>query len=357
MKYTSREIFGAILVCIVGLLSVGAWYSFSEIMLAPDIISMWQVLAWFFVLASVFVVGTVVWGHTLFRISGAVGLFLPSMMFIFSWYHALISCGAVFFAWWGICIIQNELRDRVRFHFFKVVRSGRLALIFALSLSLSSGYFAFSQHASWEDLLPHFHIHEGASMLTFRAASYLYPDLKKAVDDRASVDDFLLRMSESQENAAAAGEAISTNTMETLKNVLYGFPESKNSALPLSVNDLDKNNAMLARELYLRSGREQIAALVGRNVSGDEKIADVFSLALEHKIAHMFGSDGEVSRSVPSGALPLILTILLFLTLMPFGATLGPVFTFAGFCIFSAARAFRWVRVVSVERSQDILEA
>lgn len=357
MKYTSREIFGIVLILFVGLLSLGAWYSFSRIILVPGMGDTWQTFVWFFALLSVFVVGAVVWENPLFRVLGAIVVFLPSIMFIFSWYHLLISCFSVFFAWWSVRVIQNEIHDRIRFRFFTVVRSGKLALVFALSLSLSSAYFAFSQHASWEELMPRFHMNQGGSILTFRAVSYLYPDLKKAADDRATVDEFLVSMSERQEDTTALGETVSQNTMDILKNVLYGFPGSKNPLQPMSTNDLNKSNAMLQRELYVRSGKEQISSFVGRTVSGDEKIADVFSLAVEHKIVSLFGSDGEVSKTLPSGTLPLILATILFLTLMPLGSILGPVFTFVGFCIFSGAKALHFVRITSRERTQDILEA
>ncbi len=109
-----------------------------------------------------------------------------------------------------------------------------------------------------------------------------------------------------------------------------------------------------AEELYLRSGREQFSALVGRPVSGDEKITDIFSLAIQRKMI-TYLSGGETTRHSSSEAVPFILSVLLFLTLLPLGGLVGIVCRVLGYFVFRLALKRQWLVMVRIPGERQAL--
>lgn len=348
MKFTVREIFGIFLLLIVLLLSLGAWRSFFETVLATGAGDIWQPILWFSAVSAFFFAGAVAWERKSFRFLGPMAVFLPSLIFIPSWQHAVFEGLAILSAVWSIAAIRSETHERLRFHFFKSSSAGKFALVLALSLSISSGYFALVKDASWQELVPRFRLGEGMSTLLLQTVAAVRPDLRELSDENMTVDGFLAGLKRDQEDAA--GEE--SGNMDELLSAIPGASEY------VAKNGLKKpgmTGAELAGEVYLRSGREQLSALAGRPVMGDEKISAVFSSAIEQKITGLFGG-GEAARRVPSQAIPFFLALLLFLTLLPLGSILGPVWILLSLFIFSLSLRFRWLKIARVEKEQEILE-
>ena len=348
MKFTSREIFGVFLVLIVGLLSLGAWQSFFVSAFSSGVGSIWKPLIWFSVLSAFFFVGAVVWSNVLLRILGSVLVFIPSLVFMHSWIHLGILSVAVLLACWSGHIIQNETVERLIFHFFRTVRTGQLALVFALSLGLSSGYFMFMRDASWEQLVPRFQFGDGATKLIFKSAAFFYPELKKAADQNVTVDEFLLSMRANQTEAAPAEPAKTAASFFSVPGVAEYMNENGFSGEVLSDEEL-------AQKMFVLTGHEQMASLIGRPVMGDERIADIFSLAIQKKVT-LFLKGGEAMKQAPPKAVPFLLTVLLFLTLLSLGSVLGPLWILAGLFVFSVSLMARWVKIVRLPREQETLE-
>lgn len=356
MKFTSRQIFGIFLIFIVGLLSLGAWQAFFETIVTPGAADIWRPLLWFSVLAAFFFVGAVVWRKRAYHLLGAVLLFLPGLIFIPFWQHAIFSGIAILFAVWSIAAIRRETRERLGFHFFKNARAGQFALVLALSFSISSGYFALVKDASWEELVPRFRLGEGASVLLMKALSSMYPGLETLSDENTTVDQFLGGLQEEQPtDVPAEKKAPSGEGKEESRAPLFPFPGASDFLAENGLKSGILSKESLGRELYLESGREQIAALAGRPVEGDERISDIFSLAMEHKIVALLGGGGTMKGS-SSRTVAFVLSALLFLTLVPFGSLLGPVWILFGFFIFSLSLGFHWLKISRVEREQETLE-
>lgn len=341
MKFTHREIFGVFIVLITGLLSLGSWKLFFGASLNPDLHNTSLALVWFSFLGASFLLGAVVWRGFRFQLFGVLALLLPSLLFVHEWYYFVIIFLSGTLAFLSIRFTEQEIADRIRFHFFRSVRAGSFLFILALSLALSGTYFASIQQESWEELVQRFSVGEGTATAVFKTSAYFYPEWKSLATEGTTVDEFLLSLKKDETLPPEVfSEALTSPTLsDYLKQGMLG-------------QVLDEK--AVSQELYLRAGRDQIASLIGRPVSGEEKIADVFSLAVQRKIITVLSGE-QVSDHFSPTIIPFVLTLLLFFTLLPLGSLASLLWIFLSFLFFRLALFFGWIRMEKAMKEQDIL--
>ena len=335
MHFTKREIVGMCLVLVVALLSFGMWGSFSVSAISGAGYASLRTLLWASALSAVFFAGAVVWSHPFLRIAGAVAVFLPGPIFILAWYHVAFCIVAAGIAWWGISSIRHETEDHLRCRFFRNARSGQTLFVFSMALAFSSGFFTLQQDATWEGLIERFQISEGTSSVITGVTSLIYPELRGSSDKALTVDQFLLNMQQEDGNSSFM-RSMTASSIASLPTVLAdSFAESSRAA-------------------FLAAGHEQLAKLAGRSVRGDEPIADVFAATLKGRIVTALVEVAPTEHTLPR-FVPFLLSVLLFLTLLPVGSLFGIVWIIAAWMLFSVFSMAGWVRIETATREQEIL--
>lgn len=346
MKFTPREIFSVFLVFVIGLLSLFSWQTFFAAVLNPDSANISSSLLWFSLLGTFFLLGAVVWRSKVLQAIGTILLFLPGFLFIHTWWHVALGIVSAGIAFLGLRSIQNETKERLHFHFFRNIRAGSFSLILSFSLALSSGYFSSIAGASWEDLVPRFRVGEGTAVAVFKTVAYFYPEYRNLSEEGMTVDGFLTSLEKNVDTTTVPN--VNVQEAATSLPELAAFLRANASLQDGMTQD------ELTRELYLRSGRSQIAALVGRDVSGDEKIADVFSVAVQNKLITAL-SGGESSKHISPQIIPIILSVLLFITLLSLGSIIGIFWGILGFILFHLILSLGWVSLVRLPQEQETL--
>jgi hypothetical protein len=341
-RFSSRDIFGIFVVLSVGLLSIGSWQVFLETVLLPDLNTTLKALAWFAFLGTAYVLGTLVWRERLSQVAAPLVLFVPSLLFVQTWYHLVFVLIASLFAYLAIRLVQDEMDDRVRFLFFRNVRAGVFTFVFALSLALSSAYFSTIETESWEELVPRFSLGEGTASIIFKAVASFNPEWQALANDGMTVDDFLLSLEKDQTSEGGNQEMIGVSP-ELMAYVKENIAQSESSDIPA-----------LTQALYLARGRAEVARLTGKEIRGDEKIADVFSVAIQNRIITVLNGE-QASRRLSPAIVPFVLTVLLFLTLLPLGSALGILWVAFGFVVFRIGIFFGWLTLTRAPRSQEVL--
>lgn len=348
-QFSSREIFGANLILCTGIVGFFSWNIFFRAISLPDLPHVTVAIFWFSLLAALFFVGAIVWRQWLLQIAGVFSLIAPSLFFVHTWMHIALVAASILAILLGARAIQSEIYDRVHFRFFRMIRSGSVSFIFGLSLALSSAYFASIERESWEELVPRFNLGEGTASVVFKAVAYLYPSWKNLADEGMTVDGFLLSLPR---------EGMVTNIPAPSVTIVTNGQESPTELAAYLKQELAMQMATLGQapgeEVLLQTGRKQIASLVGRDVSGDEKIADVFSLALQQKIVTVLRSE-ETTRHVSPTIVPVVLAVLLFFTLLPLGSLAVSLWVFIGFLLFRVALAFGWIKIERQSVEQEVL--
>lgn len=356
MKFTKRETLGIFLILIIGLLALGSWRAFFSAVTTSGVSDIWQVILWFFLLAVFFFLGTVLWTNLFLRIVGGALVFLPGLFFIRSWEYIVAGLLSGIFIFWSSTTIAREIGERVRFRFFKSARVGQFLFVLGLSLSISGGYYVFLKNVSWEELVPRFRIGEEMTTVIFKVAGAINPGFAKLSQGTASVDEFLLSFGQNKPEAESLPRGNSEKQI-TEQDILNVFPQLSQysrgkNILPLS--DLDQQQ--IAQKLFLESGREQVATLVGRPVAGSEKMSDILSLAVQNRLI-TFLRGGEMTQTMPSQAVPFFLSLLLFLTLLSLASIFTPLCIFGAELIFLFLLRLEWLEmgtsVVEQEKLAD----
>lgn len=354
MKFTKREILGIFLILIIGLLAWGSWRAFFFAVTTSGVSDIWQVISWFFLLAAFFFLGTVLWTNLFLRIVGGVLVFLPGLLFISSWEYIMAGIFSIILIFWSSTTIAREIGERVRFRFFKSARVGQFLFVLGLSLSISGGYYVFLKNVSWEELVSRFRIGEEISTVIFKVAGTINPGFAKLSEGTATVDEFLLSFGQSKSEMESLPQKDSGKRI-TEQDILSAFPQlgqysqGKNTVF---LSDLDQEQ--IAQELFLESGREQVATLVGRPVAGSEKMSDILSLAVQNKLI-AFLRGGEVTRQAPSPAVPFFLSLLLFLTLISLASIFAPLCIFGAELIFLLLLRSGWLEISTFSVEQEKL--
>jgi hypothetical protein len=106
--------------------------------------------------------------------------------------------------------------------------------------------------------------------------------------------------------------------------------------------------------LILEQGRKQISSMTGREIKGDEKVADLFSGAISDRINNFItpnlGGDG----SFP--ILPIIMAFFLFLSVVSLGSFLSPLWILLASLLFKALVKAKVVTVNKVMKEVEVLE-
>ena len=270
-------------------------------------------ILFFSIVAVAFFSASVLCLKTSERIILALVVPASSIFFSATISHAAIALLSAVFLYHSLGKIRDDADSRLALSFRRSMGAGAFLFTLSIAMLISSQYYSGIRSSSWEDLVPRFSLAESTGDVILRTAGVVSPELGKIRDGRMTVDAFLSTVREP--------EGYSGNGMDSVK-------ESVVSALSLEV------------------GRVELGKLVGRNVSGTERMGDLLSEALRNK-AVAFLSVTKEKRNLPNGALPFLLAILLFMTLLSMGSVLQGIWASvsAGF-----VRLCIRMGIVSVER-------
>ncbi len=342
MRLTKRDIVGIFLLFFVALVALGAWRAFFMVMITPGVSDIWQPMPWFALLATFFFLGTAVWKTPAFQGAGSVLLFIPGFFFIVAWEYVVVSVIAMGLVFWSVTDITHEFKERLHFRFFRSIRAGQFFFIAGLALSLSGGYYVFLKQASWEELVPRFRVGEEMTAVIFKVASVINPSFSTLSNGDTTVDEFLLGLERSKSEETLLLESERTVSV-TSSSIDIGGTVAGNVS-----------GQQLADEMFLRSGREQIAGLAGRPVEGNEKISDILSIALQRKLIGFLGEQ-KTTEHIPSQAVPFFLALLLFFTLLPVISILGLLCILMAELLFVLSLRIGWLALESISVEQKRL--
>lgn len=245
-------------------------------------------LLWFSLFAVCFLMAGALYRDRSMRVALVVLSVGPSILFTPTFAHLFFLPLSALSMLSGIKRIDQDFRSRLTLSFRRSMSMGAFLFALPLALLIASQYYAEIRSDSWQDLVPRFSLAEGGGDLVLRAAGSISPEIGKIRDERMTIDAFLSAV-RTTEGDPSRGE----------ENIFDSMSES----------------------LSLEAGRMELGELVGRDLSGDERMADVLSEALRNKmIAFLSGAKAE--RDLPNSVLPFFLALLLFITILSIAALL-----------------------------------
>ena len=263
-----------------------SWYILYRAVTVPGS-SIWAApITVFFILVVFFFLCTVLVRRTAYLGTVLAASLLLSLVFAATLLHFTVLALASVVAYYALRNIRESLALSIRLRFFTSFMSGRSYLVFALIVAVTSQYYALVSRAGGEVNLPTFEISRAAALSFGKLYGHINPKYSFFSSAREmTVDKFIL--------------------------------QNQNTALPGKVQEQPAG----AVSPVLEQGRKQLSELSGRQLSGSEQVADVFVDLVTRKINDYFSVG--IAQSGKSSAIPLFLTAVLFLTLLPVAIIVG----------------------------------
>lgn len=275
-------------VILAGLLlsSLSAWYILDRAVTVPGS-SIWGApITIFFILLVFFFMCAVLVRRAAYLVTVLAASLLLSLVFAATPLHfAFLTLSAVI-GYYAMRNIRESLEFSIRLRFFDSLMSGRSYLVFALIVAITSQYYALVSRAGGEVNLPAFEVSRDVALSLGKLYGHINPKYSFFSSAREmTVDKFILQ----NQNAVPPGQ--------------------------------DPGRPAAAISAVLEQGRKQLSELSGRQLSGSEQVADVFVDLLTRKINDYFAIG--LAQSSKSSPIPLFLTCVLFLTLLPIATIVG----------------------------------
>lgn len=264
---------------------------------------------------------------------------LPSLIFSPNFWQFLV----ILFGWLLLLAAWARIRGDIEYgkkiKLWRSLRFGKTYIYFALALVISSQYYFSVKDWPAQKLIPSFNLSGVTDYITPKILSAVSPNLSASVDGEMTVDDFILKMQKTQIDQAGYSP-----------EKLDKMPAEQRAVMQKQIDAAtagDQNSA-------LEESRKKFAELVGRPVSGTEKVSLIFSEIINSKM-NSYLNPGNISADTLPIAAP-IATLILFLTVASLGWLLVIFLVPAAAGIFWILVQAKLVSISKVQTEVEVIE-
>lgn len=263
---------------------------------------------------------------------------LPSLVFSFNIWHLFIIIFGFLLLSVSRARIQGDINYGRKIKLGRSLRFGKSYIFLTIALVISSQYYFSVKDDPVQKFVPDLKIDGITSYLTPKILSTISPNFSASIGDDTTVDQFTIQMQEGQLDKMG-------NSPEKLAKLL---PDQREE-FQKQIDDEMKNN----QDALLEEGRKKFSDLVGRSVSGTEKVSVIFSEVINNKINNYFKPGNIDTGSVPVAS---IVTLALFLTIMSLGSFLGIIMVPITAGIFIILIKLKLVSILKVTTEAEIID-
>ncbi|HPN54792.1 MAG TPA: hypothetical protein PLB52_02560 [Candidatus Moranbacteria bacterium] len=278
-----------------------------------------------------------------------------TLIFTFSKWHFLILILGSILVLSALRLIRKDLDMNIKIDFWKSLYVGRFRMVIGLALIISSQYFFMISQSGKEQAIPEFDTAPITRKIIEPIMVLVNPDFKAMQKEGLTVDQFIIESKQEKEEDIFSKENIDD---EIEKQIPANLPAEKREAMKQEalqqISDSQKNISQKNQELVLKEGREQLAKMVGRKVSGEEEISEVFAGFIDKKINDYF-QPHKVDSDKKSPLFYYILSAVLFLTIWPMGSALSLIWFGIVIIIFKLMVHFKLVEIKTVTVQREMI--
>ena len=263
-----------------------SWYFLYRAVTVPGS-SVWGApITIFFILLVFFFLCTVLVRRAAYLVAVLAAALLLSLVFTATLLHFALLLLSIVIAYYAMRNIRESLEFSLKLRFFNSFMTGRSYLVFALIIAIASQYYALVSRGAGEVNLPTFEVSRDVALSLGKIYGRINPKYSFFSSAREiTVDNFIL--------------------------------QNQKADLPWQ----DPARSAAAINSVLEQGRKHLSGLSGKQLNGSEPVADVFVELVTRKINDYFAVG--LAQSGKSRPIPLFLTCVLFLTLLPLATIVG----------------------------------
>lgn len=349
-----RKIITMLLSVLTLVFATFSWLSVKSAVVVPDSSTWFVPMALFSVYVILICLDAMLFQDILLLELILIASLAVSAFFAFEWLQLLGILISAYFMFLASRKMRADMENNVRVSPWKSMQVGKSYLLISLTFLIAMQYFVIMRSFDGVKKVPHF----DASFITKKFAipfiASVNPQFKVLENEKLTVDEFILQTQDS---------GSSDNLLEINEEMIEAqIPKDLDSVQRemikrQAMENFSNTNSQLSQknqELILSIGRNQFADIIGASVTGDEKIADVFTGLINNKINDYFNP--KVGSDEKSSVFSLILAIVLFLIIYPLGSILSIVwFSIVKLIIFVLLKT-KIFKVKMVTVSKEVLE-
>lgn len=245
--------------------------------------------------------------------------------------------------------IRSDLKLNIKINLWRSMRTGRALILIGLAIMITSQYYFEAINLGAKKMIPQFKIDDFSGKATSRILSQINPNFAILEEEGLTVDELLLQVSKQNQP-----QDINSQMDEIIERE-YGYlsPSEKEKIKKDATGGL-KEGLLGNEEIILQEGRKQLAKYAGHELTGQEKVSDVFSEIVNNKIDEFFQPG--IASPESSSAVPLVIAIFLFLTIISSGPILGSLGMLIVIIAFIILVKFKVVSIKKEMKEVEIIE-
>ena len=282
-----------------------------------------------------------------------IGSLVLSLFFAFSWFQLGVILLGAYFLFLSSRKIRQDMDLNVKINVWKSLQTGKSYLLIAFSLMITIQYFVVMSSFDGEKKVPHFDTSFITKKIALPIVSALNPQFKVLQNETLTVDQFILQTQNSMPKSdfsaveqEVINEQLPSNLTPAQKEIIMQQASDNFSDIKTTV--IQKN-----QEIAFAVGRKQLSDIVGFQVTGDEKIADVFTGLINNKINDYFNP--KMGGSSSGSVFVVILAIILFLTIFPLGSVISIVWFLIVELVIIILLKTKVLEVKNIKVSKEVL--
>lgn len=281
--------------------------------------------------------------------------FLLSLIFTFSLWYLGILLLAIILILSGLREIKKDLDLNINIDLWKSLYTGKFKIVLALAILISSQYFFMTNSLEKQKPVPKLDFSSITSKMIEPILSVINPNFKPKQNEDLTVDQFIIQSQQDNEGNDLLNQIVPDEIIE--QQMPKNLPPEKREELKNETRKqladsgaqiMQKNN-----ELILQQGRQQLSQMTGREVTGNEKIADVFARLIDTKINDFF--QPKIKGDSQSSFYSYVVSAVLFLTIWPLGSVMAVLWFIIVMLIFKILVYFKWVEIKRITVEKEVI--
>lgn len=330
-----------------------AWQSVERALTVSGASDWFAPMLWFFALCAALSLFCVMVRKNLIALLVLALSLLPSIFFVPHPIHVAAVVLAFLLLFLAYGRVQNDVRLSIVIRVLQSVRIGMRMATIALVLVLTSHYFWTVRTLPAETVLPTIKSAALTSVAVEGALRVMDPSLRDVDAEQMTVDGFLATI---QKSSAMDDISMKMPSYQVSRDDVRNISPEEAAMLSQLEQDLHmarEGDVTTLQPLLIAQARENLAVALGRDLSGTEKIADVFAEYLKAKTLSAVGATERQPLSLP---VSVTLSLLLFITALSLGAFVRAAGETVAAILFAILRRVGIVVVVTVQKPVEVLE-
>lgn len=252
----------------------------------------------------------------------------------------------------GILRIQQDMQSHMNIRAYRGIQNGSGWLTIAFSLTIALFYFVSVRSESGEVLLQRLSVGRVSDAVILKALGWMNPDFKVIDRKEVTVDEFLLSFQKKQTGDDSINNLPSDEDILRTAGITASDPRSPQVLARVKQGWSENAVVVHPQQLILEQSRKQLSDIAGETLTGNEPIAVVLSRIVEQRV------QSTLQPTVAQGSgsmLAFLLALIVFLTLLSFGAILAIAWRAVATIFFVLLRRVGIIEVSKIMVEKEVL--